>query len=163
MATGLSTAGSPGLPWKGGLIASKKHGKLLQARRVGQRLQSHRPGPDPPSPHVVSNVLAAETSLAQPAVTTDAITRAVAERFRIRLAVLRGPSRRASVVEARHLAMHLARLHSGTSSAASGAYFGGRDPATVRHACKTAVLRLDADSALAAVVAAFGRGWQKTE
>ena len=101
--------------------------------------------------------------LAEPTVTIDAIARAVADRFGVRLAVLRGPSRRASVVEARHLAMHLARLHSGSSFAAIGTYFGGRDPATVRHACKAAVVRLDADPALAAAVATLGRGWQKSE
>ena len=59
--------------------------------------------------------------------------------------------------------MHLARLHTGSSFAAIGTYFGGRDPATVRHACKAAVPRLDADPALAAVVATLGRGWQKSE
>jgi len=125
--------------------------------RAGQRPQSRRPGSDLLDPHTVATVLAEETLLAGPIVTIDAIARAVADRFRVRLAVLRGPSRRASVVEARHLAMHLARLHSGTSFAAIGTYFGGRDPATVRHACKAAVLRLDADPALAAAVAIIGR------
>ena len=45
--------------------------------------------------------------------------------------------------------MHLARLHTGLSFAAIGAYFGGRDPATVRHACKAAAGRLIANPALA--------------
>ena len=93
----------------------------------------------------------------------DAIARAVAARFGVRLGVLRGPSRRASVVEARHLAMHLARTLTGSSFAAIGTYFGGRDPATVRHACKAAAERLDADPALAAVVANLARGWQKSD
>jgi chromosomal replication initiator protein len=47
--------------------------------------------------------------------------------------------------------MHLARSLTGASFAAIGAYFGGRDPATVRHACRAAAARLDADPALAAV------------
>ena len=59
--------------------------------------------------------------------------------------------------------MYLARSHSGTSFAAIGTYFGGRDPATVRHACKAAVLRLDANPALAAAIATLDRGWQKTD
>lgn len=125
--------------------------------RAGQRPQSRRPGSDLLDPQTVATVLAEETVLAEPIVTIDAIARAVADRFSVRLAVLRGPSRRAAVVEARHLAMHLARLHSGTSFAAIGTYFGGRDPATVRHACKAAVLRLDADPALAAAVATIDR------
>jgi chromosomal replication initiator protein len=131
--------------------------------RAGQRPTSCRPGSNLLDPRTVATVLAEETLLAEPIVTVDAIARAVADRFRVRLAVLRGPSRRASVVEARHLAMHLARLHTGTSLAAIGAYFGGRDPATVRHACKAAILRLDADPALTVAVASLGRGWQKTD
>jgi chromosomal replication initiator protein len=106
-------------------------------------------------------LLAEEALLAGPAVTVDAVARAVAERFGVRLNVLRGPSRRAAVVEARHLAMHLARTLTGSSFAAIGAYFGGRDPATVRHACRAAVERMDADSALATAVAAIGRAWQE--
>lgn len=87
--------------------------------------------------------------------TIDAIARDVAERFSVRLSVLRGPSRRASVVVARHVAMHLARTFTGSSFTAIGTYFGGRDAATVRHACKAAALRLNADPTLAAAVASL--------
>ena len=77
----------------------------------------------------------------------------MAEKFGLRLRDLRGPTRRAVVAEARHLAMHLARLHTPLSFRAIGDYFGGRDPATVRHACKAAADRLAADPALAAASA----------
>ena len=107
--------------------------------------------------------MAEETLLAGPALTIETIARSVAARFGVRLSVLRGPSRRSSVVEARHLAMHLARTHTRSSFAASGAYFGGRDPATVRHACQAAVVRINADPALAAAVATIGQAWQKCE
>ncbi len=150
--------------------------RLDRPARLGSPAQSPARGPERHSRLAVApswvglarsadgrHVLAEETVLAEPIVTIEAIARAVADRFRVRLAVLRGPSRRATVVEARHLAMYLARLHSGTSFAAIGTYFGGRDPATVRHACKAAVLRLDADPALAAAVATLGRRWQKSE
>ena len=81
----------------------------------------------------------------------------MAARFGVRLGDLRGHrAARRSVVEARHLAMHLARLATGLSFAAIGAYFGGRDPATVRHACRAAAARLAADPALAAAVAVLG-------
>ena len=103
----------------------------------------------------VDAILAEETVLAGPATSIDGIARSVAARFGVRLGLLRGPSRRASVVAARHLAMHLARTLTGSSFAAIGAYFGDRDPATVRHACRAALERLAADPALAAVAAAI--------
>lgn len=95
--------------------------------------------------------------------TVETIAHAVASSFGVRLAVLRGSSRRSSVVAARHLAMYLARLHTDASFATIGTYFGNRDPATVRHACKAAVPRLDADPALAAAVASLDYGQKKTE
>ncbi len=118
--------------------------------RASQRPRSRGPGSDMLDSHRVSTVLADETVLADPSVTVDTIARAVAAGFGIRLGILRGPSRRASVVVARHLAMYLARLRAGSSFAAIGTYFGGRDPATVRHACKAAAVRLDTDPTLAA-------------
>jgi chromosomal replication initiator protein len=103
----------------------------------------------------VAAILAEETLLAGSAVSIESIARSVSERFGVRLGLLRGPSRRASVVAARHLAMHLARTLTGSSFAAIGAYFGDRDPATVRHACRAALDRFVADPALAAVAAAI--------
>ncbi len=126
--------------------------------RAGRRPRLRGPGSETLDSHRVSIVLADETVLADPLVAVDTIARAVADGFGVRLAILRGPSRRASVVVARHLAMYLARLRAGTSFAAIGAYFGGRDPATVRHACKAAVLRLDTNPTLAAVAASLDWG-----
>ncbi len=57
--------------------------------------------------------------------------------------------------------MHPARLHTWASLRAIGDYFGGRDPATVRHACKAAEARLAADPALAAACSALARGWSR--
>ncbi len=111
----------------------------------------------------VDAILAEEAQLAVSAVSIESIARAVATRFGVRLGLVRGPSRRASVVAARHLAMHLARERTGSSFAAIGAYFGDRDPATVRHACRAAIGRLAADPALAAVAAAISREWLEGE
>jgi chromosomal replication initiator protein len=139
-------------------------GKVQATPRSGQRPPSHpHRGLDALDPHTVATVLAEETLLAEPRVTVDVIARVVAARFGIRLGVLRGPSRRASVVTARHLAMHLARTLTRSSLAAIGTYFGDRDPATVRHACRAAALRLNSDPFLAAVAAALGQGWPKTD
>jgi chromosomal replication initiator protein len=99
----------------------------------------------------VAAILNEETILAESAVSIESIARSVAARFGVRLALLRGPSRRASVVTARHLAMHLVRTLTGSSFAAIGNYFGDRDPATVRHACRAALERIAADPALATV------------
>ncbi len=49
------------------------------------------------------------------------------------------------------------------ASPPSAAYFGGRDPATVRHACKAAAERINADPGLAAVVTNLSRSWQKSD
>jgi chromosomal replication initiator protein len=85
----------------------------------------------------------------------EAIAKAVAARFGVSLRELRSATRRAAVVGPRHLAIYLARIHTGRSFAAIGAYFGGRDPATIRHACAMAEARLAADPALAARVNAL--------
>jgi chromosomal replication initiator protein len=105
----------------------------------------------------VHGALAEETDLAAAGPTIAQIARTIAGRFGVRLSALRGPGRQAAVVQARHLAMHLARLHTGASFAAIGAYFGGRDPATVRHACKAAADRMAADPSLAAAASLPGR------
>ena len=101
-----------------------------------------------------------ETELVSGRPKVEQIARAVATRFAVRVSALRGLGRQTSIVEARHLAMYLARLHTGLSFAAIGAYFGGRDPATVRHACKATAGRLSANPALAAVVASFSQDRQ---
>jgi chromosomal replication initiator protein len=124
----------------------------------------------PPShqtPHVldqqtVTRILAEETYLTRRPVTIDAIAKAVAIQCGIQLGALRGPSRRASVVMARHLAMHLARILVGSSFATIGNYFGGRDPATVRYACKSAASQMKTDPALAATMSTLSLTWSRT-
>ena len=92
-------------------------------------------------------------------VDVDRIARAVAGHFGVSVRDLRGATRRRAVVEARHVAMHLARRHTPLSFAALGAAFGGRDAATARHACRAASGRIAADPALAAAVAAVASAW----
>jgi chromosomal replication initiator protein len=59
--------------------------------------------------------------------------------------------------------MLLARGLTDQSFLAIGGYFGDRDPATVRHACRAAEARLAADPALAAAVDALRRRWRRPE
>lgn len=63
----------------------------------------------------------------------DSIAAQVQQQFSITKAMLIGPSRLKNVVQARQLAMFLAR-QAGFSLADIGAYFGNRDHSTVRHA-----------------------------
>jgi len=120
-----------------------------------------RPTPVVLDPQTVATILAEETRLSELYITVDAIARAVGRQFSVRVGVLRGPSRRASVVTARHLAMHLARTLTGSSFAVIGTYFGDRDPASVRYACKSAARRLSADPALAAAMSILGSPWSR--
>lgn len=93
------------------------------------------------------------------ALTLGRIAREVARRFGVSPRELREATRRQAVAEPRHLAMLLARERTGLSFQKIGAYFGKRDPATVRHACKAAAGRLAADPSLAAVVATIASPW----
>ncbi|HWE38181.1 MAG TPA: helix-turn-helix domain-containing protein [Isosphaeraceae bacterium] len=93
----------------------------------------------------------------------DAIAAAVAARFGVRPRDLRGSSRRAALAVPRHLAMLLARELTPASFAAIGRHFGGRDPATVRHACRAAAARIAADPSLAALAEALRRPWRRAE
>ncbi len=101
--------------------------------------------------------------LAEQAVTTtvtiDQVARAVAVKFGVPLRDLRSSTRRKTVVEARHLAILLARQRTGKSFQAIGTYFGKRDAATIRHACQASASRLASDPALAASVAALRQRW----
>jgi chromosomal replication initiator protein len=146
--------------WITRLVLEARHGQAHSGRGGGA---GRRPGGNLHILDVesVAAILEEDALLAGSTDNVGAIARAVAARFGVRLGVLRGPSRRASVVEARHLAMHLARTRTGSSFAAIGAYFGGRDPATVRHACRAAVVRIEADPALASAVVAIGHPWKK--
>ena len=108
---------------------------------------------------LVASILEADPVDAQPDLSS--IARAVAGAMGVRVGDLRSDTRRSAVAEARHLAIHLARTHTDLSFRAIGAYFGGRDPATVRHACRASADRIAADPALAAVVAALSEAWSR--
>ncbi len=96
-------------------------------------------------------------------VSISEVAHAVSERFKVTLRDLRSESRRSTLMAPRHIAMLIARELTGMSYQAIGDYFGGRDPATVRHACKAAAARVDADPALAAAVSAIRQRWGSRE
>lgn len=84
-------------------------------------------------------------------VTIAEITRLVAREFAARVSDLRSAGRSQGVVLPRQIAMFLARelLGGGAEYKAIGAYFGGRNHATVIHACEKIreLLKSDADTA----------------
>ena len=106
---------------------------------------------------LVASSLESEGVPAAGTVAIEGIARLVATRFGVSVKDLRSPSRRAAIAGPRHLAMQLARSRAGLSHQAIGNYFGGRDPATVRHAIEAANARIEADPGLAAVVETLGK------
>lgn len=89
------------------------------------------------SPPTVGAVQAAiDAASSNHAPTIPAIAGAVARRFKLKTADLKGPTRRQQVVRARALAMFLGRKLTDRSLQQIGDYFGGRDHTTVLHACR---------------------------
>lgn len=78
-----------------------------------------------------------------------AIIRTTARRHGITPAAITGPGRARATVEARNLAMYLARRITGRSYGAIGASFGGRDHTTVMRGVKAVTDRLAMDAAFA--------------
>jgi chromosomal replication initiator protein len=68
-------------------------------------------------------------------VSADEIIDAVARRYQLELAELRGPSRRAAVARPRQIAMYLLRAETGASLPHIGSLLGGRDHTTVLYGC----------------------------
>lgn len=81
-------------------------------------------------------------------ITVEQIQRAVAEHFDVRIADLRGKSRKQQVVYPRQLAMYLCKtLVPGLSLSDVGEHFGGRDHTTVLYACDKMAQHADTDRA----------------
>jgi chromosomal replication initiator protein len=74
------------------------------------------------------------------------ITTAVARRFSLKSAELKGPGRRRSLVHARSIAMLLARQLADESYQKIGDHFGRRDHSTVMHACRQTEALIVADA-----------------
>lgn len=81
------------------------------------------------------------------------VQRLVAARRGVAAEALRGPGRGRRLVEARQIAMYLARALTPLSDAALGARFGGRDASTVGHGARRVAARIAGDAAFAAEIA----------
>jgi chromosomal replication initiator protein len=78
-------------------------------------------------------------------ISIDFIQKVVSEYFDIPIDTMKSKTRRREVVQARQLAMYFAKNHTKASLATIGALCGGRDHATVLHACKTVNNLVDTD------------------
>ncbi len=98
---------------------------------------------------LATTVLDAMYPMRPAALSIPAIQTAVAKRFGLPVPEIVSASRSARVSWARQLAIHLARELTGASLQEIGQAFGGRNHATVLHACKRVTARIheDADAA----------------
>jgi chromosomal replication initiator protein len=69
-------------------------------------------------------------------ITVEAVQKAVAAHFSVRIADLKGPRRHKGISRPRMIAMYLARELTGSSFPEIGLRFGGKDHSTVINACK---------------------------
>lgn len=87
-----------------------------------------------PNVHAIQSAIDASGNQHEPSI--QEIATAVARRFKLKTADLKGATRRQQVVRARALAMFLGRKLTEKSLQQIGSFFGGRDHTTVLHACR---------------------------
>lgn len=82
---------------------------------------------------IVRKVVRCETK----AITIDDILNVVCKHFELEAAAIHTRSRKREVVQARQVAMYLAKTYTDFSTSKIGKFIGNKDHATVLHACKT--------------------------
>ena len=83
--------------------------------------------------HIVHGVVRNETKN----IGIEDIINTVCKHFGLEIAAIHTKSRKREVVQARQVAMFLAKQHTDFSTSKIGKFIGGKDHATVLHACKT--------------------------
>lgn len=78
-------------------------------------------------------------------ITVGEIQRVVCSYFNLTIDALLAKTRKRDIVQARQIAMYLSKTHTKSSLVSIGAQIGGKDHATVLHACKTVKDLLDTD------------------
>ena len=89
--------------------------------------------------HIVHGVVHNETK----AVTIDDILKVVCKHFDLEPSAIHTKSRKREVVQARQIAMYLAKNHTDFSTSKIGKFIGNKDHATVLQACKTDKEQID--------------------
>ncbi len=86
------------------------------------------------------------------AITVDDIITVVCKHFSLETSAIHTKSRKREVVQARQIAMYLAKTHTDYSTAKIGLLIGNKDHATVLHACKTIKELKEVDKAFRAEI-----------
>ncbi|MEL6342276.1 MAG: chromosomal replication initiator protein DnaA [Myxococcota bacterium] len=133
----------------GQYIASRVRGNIRELEGVLKRLKAlcelHQ---TPPTTEFARKYLGTVLADAPQALTAEEIIQTVASFFHIKVSDLKGKRRLKQYVRPRHLAMWLCREQTDLSFPDIGRAFGGRDHATVQHACKKVRKMLDRDADL---------------
>jgi chromosomal replication initiator protein len=85
-------------------------------------------------------------------VSIDYIQKVVCDYFDLPIELMKSKTRKREVVQARQIAMYFAKQYTKSSLATIGAHCGGKDHATVLHACKTVNNLMDTDKRFKAYV-----------
>ncbi|GAA4430822.1 DnaA ATPase domain-containing protein [Bremerella cremea] len=127
------------------LAVAFPHG-LLQLSGIVNRLIAQTTANQVIDTTIVDALLKSEHNTAK--ISLRAISLLTAKYFRVKVADMKGSSRRQSIVQARSVAMLLARHLTEESLKAVGKHFGGRDHTTVMHAVSSIEAKMKKDIAL---------------
>ena len=94
------------------------------------------------------NVVGQSVNVEEKTISVNDIQKAVCDYYNLEIEEIQTSSRKREVVQARQVAMYLARKHTKNSLASIGAQIGNRNHATVLHACKTVEDLIDIDKAI---------------
>ncbi len=118
-------------------IASRVRGNIREVEGVINRLAAVvRLHPQPLTIPFAQRHLGSVLAEAPSAVSAEHIIQTVANFYNVKVSDLKGQRRLKQLVRPRHVAMFLVRSHTEHSFPEIGRMFGGRDHATVQHACK---------------------------
>ncbi len=104
---------------------------------------------------LAKDILKATIGDKEKTITSDAIQRAVADHFQIKLLELKAKKRTKNLVLPRQVAMYLCRELTNLSYPEIGKYFGGKDHTTVMHACRQIEKLKEKDSRLKDIIEAL--------
>ncbi len=85
-------------------------------------------------------------------ISMEFIQKLVCEYFEVPVEMVKSPTRKREIVQARQISMYLAKSHTKTSLKSIGQFFGGRDHSTVIYACQTVEDLIDTDKKFKAYV-----------
>lgn len=95
--------------------------------------------------HIVKGVVSQHET--QKTISIDTIIEMVCKHFGLEKNAIHTKSRKREVVQARQIAMYLAKNHTDLSTSKIGKFIGNKDHATVLHACKTVKGQCEVDKA----------------